>query len=66
MALRSPLAKRKASSVSVCGKLLQSGQSITVSESAVGPRERKLADKGRIRIRSSNQKGKVQILCTMK
>tara|TARA_Y100000310_G_scaffold324758_1_gene387048 strand:+ start:558 stop:749 length:192 start_codon:yes stop_codon:yes gene_type:complete len=55
------LKARKAQSISVCGKMLRKGQTITVSESAIGDRERKMESRGRIRIIKSNKKGKVQI-----
>lgn len=61
----SPLRSKSANAVSVCGKILQRGQTITVVETAVGPRERKMAEGGRISIRASNEKGKVQIVCTI-
>jgi len=62
---RSPLLNAQADSVSVCGKFLRSGQSMTVSESAIGPRERSLETNGKIKIRPSNEKGKVQIVCAL-
>lgn len=61
----SPLLSAKPNSLSVCGKILQSGQSLLVDESAVGPKERLHETKGRILIRSSNQKGKLQIVCKL-
>ena len=51
----------KGDSVSVCGKMLRKGQSIPVSSSAVGSRERAMERRGRIKILSSNKKGMVQI-----
>ena len=63
--LKSPLSQGKAESVSVCGKILRKGQSILVHESAIGPRERAKVAKGDISIRSSNEKGKVQVTCTL-
>lgn len=62
---KSPLHNAQPRSVSVCGKLLRSGQSLTVPESAVGPRERVMETKGKIKIRPSNEKGKLQIVCTL-
>jgi hypothetical protein len=61
----SPLRNAQASSVSVCGKMLRAGQAILVADTAIGPRERKLVETGKIRIRSSNELGKVQITCTL-
>ena len=58
---RQDLSDRKVSSMSVCGKMLRKGQTITVSESAIGERERKMERRKRIRIIKSNKKGKVQI-----
>tara|TARA_Y100000034_G_scaffold116791_1_gene155532 strand:- start:42 stop:233 length:192 start_codon:yes stop_codon:yes gene_type:complete len=58
---RQALKSRSVSSVSVCGKILRKGQTITVPSSAVGPREQKMEDRGRIRIIRSNKKDKVQI-----
>ena len=58
---RADLDQRKVSSVSVCGKMLRKGQTILVAESAVGARERKMADRKKIRIIKSNKPGKVQI-----
>jgi len=65
MSLRSPLRGAQANAVSVCGKILTDGQTITVLESAIGPRERAHKAKGKIKIRPSNEKGKVQITCTL-
>lgn len=65
MARNSPLLKKKATAVSACGKVLQSGQSLIVKEDAVGPKEKVLQKKGRLRIRPSNKKGHVQITCTL-
>lgn len=62
---RSPLLGAQPRSVSVCGKLLRAGQSLLVPESAVGPRERSMERKGKIRIRISNERGKLQIVCTI-
>jgi hypothetical protein len=58
---RADLNKRSVSALSVCGKMLRKGQTVTVLEEAVGPRERKMASRGRILIRSSNQSGQVKI-----
>ncbi len=65
MARTSPLRSAQANSVSVCGKILRSGQSITVPEGAVGPRERKLVSRKKISVRKSNKPGHVQIVCTL-
>jgi len=62
---RSPLLSAKPNSLSVCGKILQSGQSILVDESAVGPKERLMESRGSLRIRPSNEKGKLQITCKL-
>ena len=58
---RKDLKSRNVSSVSVCGKMLRLGQSITVKASAVGDRERKMESRGRIKILKSNKKDMVQI-----
>lgn len=63
--MKSPLRKATADSVPVCGKILKAGQSVTVAATAIGPRELKAQEKGRITIRPSNEKGKVQILCIL-
>lgn len=63
---RAPLRQKKPSSVSVCGKLLKSGQTVTVPGTAIGDRERKLAERKLIRIRDSNKVGQVQIVCLLK
>lgn len=63
--MKSPLRQATADSVSVCGKILKAGQSVTVVASAIGPRERKAEERKRISIRPSNEKGKVQILCIL-
>lgn len=60
-----PLRSAQPNAVSVCGKMLTKDQTLTVAESAVGPRERKLEERGKIAIRKSNQKGMVQITCTL-
>lgn len=65
MSSRSPLRNAQPDAVSVCGKILRNGQSITVPESAVGPRERAMESKGKVKIRTSNEKGKLQIVCTL-
>lgn len=65
MARPSPLRSAQADAVSVCGKLLQKGQSITVRESSIGPREKTLASRGKIAIRKSNKDGHVQIVCLL-
>lgn len=62
---KTPLRQAKAESVSVCGKMLKKGQSITVLDTAIGPRERKMAERGRITIRASNKKGHSQIVATL-
>ena len=58
---RADLDKRAASSVSVCGKMLRKGQTILVDAQAVGPRERKMESRGRIKISPSNKAGKLRI-----
>jgi hypothetical protein len=65
MAKKSPLRNAQPNSLSVCGRLLRSGQSATVNSAAIGKRERSLAQRGKIRIRPSNAEGKVQITCTV-
>lgn len=62
---RSPLKNAQPNAVSVCGKLVKKGQSILVPESAVGPRERKMELGGKIKIRPSNTKGMLQIVCSL-
>ena len=66
MARTSPLRSAQPNAVSVCGKLLCKGQSLTVKESAIGPRELKLAARGKISIRKSNKPGHKQIVCLLK
>jgi len=65
MARRSPLYQHRADSIVVCGKILRAGQVLTVSESAIGPRERELAERGTLVIRASNQPGKLQVVCNL-
>jgi hypothetical protein len=55
------LMNRKVSSISVCGKMLRKGQVLTVASSAVGDRERKMEQRGRIKILSSNREGFLQV-----
>jgi hypothetical protein len=62
---KSPLHNAEANAVSVCGKILTAGQSITVPETAIGPRERKMESRGKLLIRSSNKEGQVQVVCTL-
>ena len=62
---RTPLHDSQPDSVSVCGRLLRNGQTLTVPETAVGPRERKAETRRRISIRESNREGYVQITCTL-
>jgi len=62
---KSPLRTAQADSVSVCGKLLRRGQSLTVKESAIGPKERRLKAAGKISFRDSNKPGHVQVVCTL-
>jgi hypothetical protein len=64
--MKSPLHSRSPQALSVCGKILKAGSSMTVNESAIGEREEKLAAKGQLSIRKSNKKGKVQIVCLLK
>ena len=61
----SPLSSAQPDSVSVCGRLLRKGQAITVHETAIGPRERKMETRRRISIRPSNKEGYVQVVCTL-
>jgi hypothetical protein len=65
MAKRSPLRTAQADSVSVCGRLLKKGQSLTVAKSAIGPREQKLISRGKVTLRKSNKPGFVQVVCTL-
>ena len=65
MSHSSPIRGAKASAVSVCGKILKNGQTVTVADAAIGPRERKMETRGRITIRPSNVKGKSQIVVTL-
>jgi hypothetical protein len=65
MPRKSPLRTAQPNTVSVCGKLLQSGQAITVPESAIGAREKKLVARGKIKTRKSNKPGHVQVVCTL-
>jgi len=58
---RQDLKSRTVSSVSVCGKMLRKGQTLTVKAGAIGSRERKMETRGRIKIVASNKKGMVQI-----
>ena len=62
---KSPLKSAQADSVSVLGKLLRKGQAITVKETAIGPKERKLVKAGKISLRQSNKDGYVQVVCTL-
>lgn len=62
----SPLRSAQPDAVSVCGKMLQKGQSLIVKESAIGPRERKLEARGKIAVRKSNKPGHLQIVCLLK
>ena len=66
MALKSPLRSAKPNAVSVCGKILTKGQTISVPETAIGPREKQLEAQKKISIKDSNKKGQVQITCTLK
>ena len=58
---RNDLLARNVTSYSVCGKMLRKGQTTTVDADAIGPRERKLEQRRKIRITKSNKPGKVQI-----
>ena len=60
-----PLKNAQPASVSVCGKLLTNGQTVTVLKSAIGPRERTAEARGKISIRESNKKTHVQVTCTL-
>jgi hypothetical protein len=62
----SPLRNAQVNSVPACGKILQKGQSITVLETAIGPREKRAAARGKLSIRKSNRPGYRQIVCTLK
>lgn len=63
--MRSPLRAAQANSVSVCGKMLTTGQKLTVKETAIGPRERKMEARGLIKIHNAREAGKVQIVCVL-
>jgi hypothetical protein len=45
--------------------MLRKGNTITVDETAIGPREKGLEARGKISIRKSNTAGKVQVTCTL-
>lgn len=62
MSKKSPLRSAQAETRSVCGKLLRQGQSVTVKESAIGPREEKMISRKQIAKRSSNKPGHVQLV----
>ena len=62
MAKQSPLRSAQPNSVSVCGKILRKGQSLTVAESAIGPREQKMVSRKQLQIRKSNKPGFVQLV----
>lgn len=62
MAKQSPLRSAQPNTLSVCGKLLRKGQAITVTESAIGPRERTMLARKQIGKRESNQSGYVQLI----
>lgn len=65
MSTKSPLRNAVPNAVSVCGKILQAGQTVLVDTSAVGPKERALEAKGKIRITSSNTPSKTQVRCVL-
>lgn len=65
MAHASPLRSAQADAVSVCGKILRKGQSLTVPATAIGTREKQLASRGKISIRDSNKTGHKQVVCTL-
>ena len=65
MAKQSPLRNAQPGTLSVCGRLLRRGQSVTLNSAAIGSRERSLESRGKIRIRPSNVEGKVQVTCTL-
>ena len=59
--IRSPLFSKSPDSLYVCGKFLQKGNPIIVSESLITEREKSLSERGVIKIRTAG-KGKVQLL----
>lgn len=61
MPRKSPLASAQPDARSVCGKLLQKGQSVTVLETAIGPREQRALDRKQLSKRASNKPGYVQL-----
>ena len=62
MAKKSPLRSAQVGSMSICGKLLRVGQSITVQASAIGPREQKALARQQLVKRASNKPGFVQLV----
>jgi hypothetical protein len=62
MAKKSPLRSAQPDTLSVCGKLLRKGQSVTVTESAIGPRERTMLARKQLGKRKSNKPGHVQLV----
>ena len=58
----SPLRSASGESISVCGKLLRKGQTLTVPASAVGPRERTAIARKQLGERKSNKAGHVQLV----
>jgi len=64
MKVLSPNKGARADSVSVCGKMLRNNQAVIVPASAIGPREEKMASRGRIRILPAPG-GQKQIRCTL-
>lgn len=62
MAKQSPLRSAQPQTRSVCGKLLRKGQSVTVAESAIGPREMKMLERKQLVKRKSNKAGFVQLV----
>ena len=65
MSHNSPLRTAQPNALSICGKILLQGQTLTVPATAIGPRERKAEEKGKISIRPSNKEGQVQIVCLL-
>jgi hypothetical protein len=64
--MASGLRSKRASAVSACGKILRPGQTVSVPQTAVGPREEALVSQGKLRVRTSNRRDWVQITCLLK
>lgn len=60
--MQSPLANAQPDTLFVCGRLLSRGQSITVAESALAPKDLALVAKGKLVKRKAAKPGHVQIV----